>query len=174
MTEREIRENQYIIKPRDGKRWKKYYKKNPDRRKAYASYMVHLLPNTLIFTLSSKCDESHPALEFWGPCSKISKYWLSPVSIYRKSGSCVPFSWPASRKPLCEAKAGDVKMGLENQYGFESKPKMALWLKVSPGQSQKMGLKCLAELVCLEKESTSMQEGWRMSISQSNETALWN
>lgn len=46
--------------------------------------------------------------------SKISKYWLSPVSICRKSGSCAPFSWPASRKPLYEAGAGDVKRGLEN------------------------------------------------------------
>lgn len=119
---------------------KEILQEKPRQKKSiYASYMVHLLPNTLIFTLSSKCDESHPALGFWGPCSKISKYWLSPVSIYRKSGSCVPFSWPASRKALYEAKTGDVKMGLENQHSFESKPKMALWLKVSPGQGQKNG-----------------------------------
>lgn len=31
--------------------------------------MVHLLPsNTLIFTLSSKCDESCQALEYRAPC----------------------------------------------------------------------------------------------------------
>lgn len=46
--------------------------------------------------------------------SKISKYWLSPVRICRKSGSCTPILWPASRKPLYEAGAGDVKRGSEN------------------------------------------------------------
>lgn len=30
--------------------------------------MVHLLPNTPIFTLSSEYDESHNVLEYWAPC----------------------------------------------------------------------------------------------------------
>lgn len=108
--------------------------------------------------------------------SRISKYWLSPVSIYRKSGSCVPFSWPGSRKPLYEAGAGDVRGGgsfHKNRRKFKSNPKRALaTTSFNPQMGLQLGLKQFKRPVCLERKSTSTQERWCMSISQSNETVL--
>lgn len=145
------------------------------------TWFIYLLANALIFTHSSEYDESRPTLEYWTPCleDELQDFQaLAFSSVYSQEVRfmCALLMARFQEAPLwgrswrCQKGIRKINADLKATQKWLCDCKFPL-VKV---KDLDWGWKSLKGPVCLERESTSAQEGWCMSISQSNETALWN